>query len=89
MYIAKVYFRKKLLGVRLYENYEHFISDLTDGDSELYSDLPDDCKFCADRPRIKSVCVDDLKFNTDFEYEYEGGLVVYCGEVMTEEAARR
>jgi len=89
MYIAKVYFRKKLLDVRLYENYEHFISDLTDEDSELYSNLPDDYKFYPAWPHIKSVCVDDLKFNTDFEYEYEGGLVVYCGEVMTEEAARR
>ena len=53
------------------------------------NDLPDDYKFYPDWPHIKSVCVDDLKFNTDFEYEYEGGLVVYCGEVMTEEAARR
>ena len=89
MYIAKVYFRKKFLGVRLYENYEHFISDLTDGDSALYGDLPDNYKFHPSRPHIKSCCSDALKFNTDFEYEYEGGLVVYCGEVMTEEAARR
>ena len=42
---------------------------------------------------------DDFKFTestdvslndaSNFEYEYEGGLVVYCGEAMTEEAARR
>ena len=89
MYIAKVYFQKKLLEVRLYEDYEHFLSDLTDSNSELYGDLPVDYTFHLSQPLIISCCADDLKFNTDFEYRYDGGLIVYCGRAMTEEALRR
>lgn len=89
MYITKVYFQKKLVDARLYEDYEHFISDLTNPDSELYCDLPEDYVFDPRRPFITSACSDELKFNTDFEYVYEDGLLIYCGQAMTEEEARR
>ena len=89
MYIAKVYLNRTLLTVKLYENYEHFISDLTDENSELYEELPEDFKFDASKPRIMSACADELAFNTDFEYVYPDGLLVYCGEAVTQEACMR
>lgn len=87
MYIAKVYINKQLKEVRLYENYEHFISDLIDCDSELYDNLPEEVKdkISFKEPKIFSGCCDDIGFLTDFEYRYQDGLMVYCGEAMTEE----
>ncbi len=91
MYVAKVYLNKRLNNVKFYDSYEHFISDLIDSESVLYEDLPEELNFTkieACHPRICSCCQDDLGFSTDFEYRYENGLLVYCGEIMTEESAR-
>lgn len=91
MYIAKVLINKKLNEVRLYENYEHFISDLINGDSELYDNLPEEVKekISFTQPKIFSGCRDNMGFLTDFEYRYPEGLTVYCGEAMTEEKSRQ
>ncbi len=89
LYIAKVYLKRQLLGVKLYEKYEHFVSDLADEKSALYENVPEGTKFDARRPFIVTSCYDILEYSTVFEYRYENDLVVYCGQAMTEENVRR
>ena len=36
LYMANVYVNRQLMNVRVYENYEHVISDIIDKDSDLY-----------------------------------------------------
>ena len=87
MYIAKVYLDRKLMNVRLYEDYEHFLSDLISGGDGFYDCLPEDkaaeTKF--DRPKLFSCGNDSLGFGGDFEYRYSSGITVYCGTALTAE----
>lgn len=92
MYIAKVYFNYNLADVNLYEDYEHFLSDLTCKGSDLYDRIPEEKVPETDfeRPWIVSGGDDDLGFGCDYEYRYDSGITVYCGTVLTaEELARR
>ena len=84
MYIVKVYYNAKLNNVKVYEKYEHIISDLINNESELYEDIPE--MTGANMPKIYSGCVDHLGFKTDFEFRFSNGVTVYAGEIMTEEA---
>lgn len=87
MYIAKVYLNRQLMDVMLYEDYEHFLSDLISGSSDLYDHLPEekirDTEFW--RPRIVSGGDDNLGFGGDYTYRYDNGVSVYCGTVLTAE----
>ncbi len=91
MYIAKVYFNRQLNGVHLYEDYEHFLSDLICKNSELYDHFPEErlTEIRLDRPQLYAEGTDDLGFSLDFEYQYENGLTVYCGTAVTEEELAR
>ncbi len=89
MYMAKVLLDKKLMGVRIYERYEHALSDAIDKDSELHSCLPEDKLMDFRIPKIVTASCDELDFKVDFEYRYQNGVTVCIEEVMTEEAYRR
>ena len=91
MYIAKVYLYHQLIDVSIYEDYEHFLSDLISGGSNLYDYLPEEkvseTKF--ECPLIISGGVDDLGFGGDYEYRYDNGITVYCGTMLTAEDMAR
>ncbi len=91
MYIAKVYLDRKLMNVRLYEDYEHFLSDLISGGDGFYDCLPEDkaAETRFDRPEIFSGGNDSLGFGGDFEYRYSSGITVYCGTALTAEELAR
>lgn len=89
MYLARVLFNKKLMGVRIYEKYEHALSDTIDNNSELYSCLPDDKIMDFSTPKIFSASCDKLGFNVDFEYRHKNGVTVCIEEIMSEESFRR
>jgi len=91
MYIAKVYLNRQLMDVNLYEDYEHFLSDLIDGSSDLYDHLPTETvsETRFECPKIDSGGQDDLGFSGDYEYRYDTGILVYCGTILTAEDLAR
>ena len=91
MYIAKVYQNHQLMDVGIYEDYEHFLSDLISRGSELYDHLPEEkvSEIKFECPRIVSGGDDDLGFGGDYEYRYDNGITVYCGTILTAEDMAR
>lgn len=91
MYVAKVYLQKKLMHAEVYENYEHFLSDLTNGSVRLFYAIPEKTFYETEfmYPEIASDGIDGLGFKNGFEYRYKSGISVYGGAVMTREEPRR
>lgn len=85
LYQATVYFNKKMIRVLVYKNYEHFLSDLTNGSVELFYGIPDELfeNTEFDRPKIFSGCTDSQDYSTDFDFTYGNGILVHCGELLT------
>lgn len=88
LFIAKVLLDKKLMGVKMYERYEHALSDTIDKESDLYSCLPEESLMDFSMPKIFTASVDTLEYGVDFEYRYTNGVTVCIEEVVTEEAVR-
>ena len=89
MYLARVLLNRKLMGVRIYERYEHALSDTLENISDLYSCLPDDKITDFSMPKIFSVSCNELGFKVDFEYRYQNGVTVCIEEIMSEESFKR
>lgn len=89
MYLARVLLNRNLMGVRVYEEYEHALSDTLDNNSELYSCLPDEKIMDFSTPKIFTASCDDLGFKVDFEYRHKNGVTVCIEEIMSEESFRR
>lgn len=89
MYLARVLLNRNLMGVKVYEEYEHALSDMLDNNSELYSCLPDDKIMDFSTPKIFTASCDDLGFKVDFEYRHKNGVTVCIEEIMSEESFRR
>lgn len=89
MYLARILLNRKLMGVRIYERYEHALSDILDNSNDLYSCLPDDKITDFTMPKIFTASCDDLGFKVDFEYRYQNGVTVCIEEIMSEESFRR
>ncbi len=87
MYAAKTYLNGQLMDVNHYENYEHFLSDLIDKGSDLYDHLPNEtvCETVFERPEVVSSQIDSLDFCCNYEYRYDTGITVYCGDIVTAE----
>ena len=65
MYVVKIYMKGQLNNVAHYEEYEHFLSDLIDCDSRLYSKTPKEAliKTNFECPRICMFSTDELGFS--------------------------
>lgn len=91
VYVVTVCMKGQLNNVAHYEEYEHFLSDLIDCDSRLYSKIPKDALIKTDFecPRICMFSTDELGFGTDYEYRYKTGITVCCGTILTAEDMAR
>ena len=92
LYMANVYVGRQLMNVRVYENYEHVISDIIDKDSDLYSNVQavtDDMLTDFRIPGIHSVSLDCLGYHVDFVFRYPNGVSVRVESVTTAESFER
>lgn len=89
MYIARVYINMKAVDIALYQNYEHFLSDLMKGDDGLLSRVParilDDIDLS--RPRIWAQSLDNTGYDADFVYSYDHRLRVDISEYLGNEGS--
>lgn len=84
MFIAKVLFDKKLMGVKMYERYEHALSDTIEKESGLYSCLPKERLMDFSTLKICTLSIDALGYGVDFEYRYPNGVTVCIEEAVTD-----
>ena len=92
LYMANVYVNRQLMDVRVYENYEHVISDIIDKDSDLYSNVQavtDNMLTDFRIPGVHSVSLDCLGYHVDFVFRYPNGVSVRVESVTTAESFER
>lgn len=89
MFIVKVLLDKKLMGVKMYERYEHALSDTIDKESELYFCLPEENLMDFNMPTIFAPSFDAMGYGIDFEYRYPNGVTACIEEAVTEETLRK
>ena len=83
MYQVRIYVCGKLKDVRHYDSYENALSDVVEGDNDLYEGCVDgyeDMDFS--RPHILSTSVNNMGFGCDFKFRYPNDVEVMIQEVF-------
>ena len=81
MYLLNLFVERQLRSVRVYKDYEHALSDITDGCLGL---LPDAAQGIDFHKPEKIVCTseDDLGYGVDFKFIYINGFAVVIEKAL-------